>query len=66
MVSGPFPFEVTIKLEFRENGTQVIAGFQAEFGGFFKMAEGLVGKQAAKQFDTDLDALKLLMEEGKA
>ena len=65
VLSGPIPFEITIKLESQENGTQVTAGFQAEFGGFFKMAEGLVGKQAAKQFDTDLDALKLLVEAGQ-
>ena len=40
-------------------------GFKAELGGLLKMAEGLVGKQAAKQFDTDLDALKLLVEAGQ-
>ena len=66
MVSGPFPFEATIKLESKENGTQLTVAGKAEFGGFFKIAEGLVGKQAEMQFDADFDALKLLLEEGQA
>ncbi len=37
----------------------------AEIGGFFKIAEGLVGKQARKQFDLDFEALKLLLESGE-
>ncbi len=39
---------------------------QAEFGGFFKMAEGLVGKQLEKQLDTDFNGLKRALEEGQA
>ncbi len=62
VVSGPVPFEVTIKFEPKENGTQLTIGGDAEFGGFFKMAEGLVGKQLEKQIDTDFNALKLVME----
>ena len=66
LISGPIPFESTTKLESQESGTQLTVTFQAEFGGFFKMAEGLVGKQAEKQLDTDLDALKLQLEAGQA
>ena len=55
-----------MKLESQENGTQVTETFQAEVGGFFKLAEGLVGKQMEKEFDTDFDALKLLLEAGQA
>ncbi len=65
-LSGPIPFEFTIKLNSQENGTQLTENFQAEVGGFFKLAEGLVGKQMAKEFDTDFDALKHLLEPGQA
>lgn len=54
---GTFGFEST-----GEGGTEVIADFEVEFGGFFKLAEGLVGKQLEKQLETDFDALKLLLE----
>jgi hypothetical protein len=37
-----------------------------EIGGFFKMAEGLVGKQAEKQTEADLEVLKRLLESGLA
>jgi carbon monoxide dehydrogenase subunit G len=63
-VSGPVPFEITIKLAAEGGGTQLTADFQAEFGGFFKIAEGLVGKQFEKQLDTDFKGLKRVMEEG--
>ncbi|MGB7875775.1 MAG: hypothetical protein WBL25_15450 [Anaerolineales bacterium] len=36
----------------------------AEVGGFFKMAEGLVSKQAEKQIESDWAALKKLLEAG--
>lgn len=61
-VSGPIPFEATIAFEARENGTQVAMNGTAEAGGFFKIAEGLVGKQFQKQMSNDFEALKLLLE----
>jgi len=64
LVSGPFPFEFAAKLEPKENGTQLTINGEIEPGGFFKLAEGLIAKQAQKQLDTDFDALKLLLEEG--
>ena len=63
-VGGPIPFEGTVKFESQENGTQVTQSVQAEIGGFFKIAEGLVGKQLEKQLAADFDALKLLLEAG--
>ena len=54
---GSYGFEST-----SEGGTEVTVDFEIEFGGFFKLAEGLVGKQLEKQLDTDFDALKLLLE----
>ena len=64
-VGGPVPFEETMKLESKENGTQLNVHSQMEIGGFFKIAEGLVGKQAEKQGDADFKALKLLLEAGQ-
>ena len=66
VVSGPIPFEATMKLESKENGTQLTLRGEAEFGGFFKIAEGLVGKQLEKQRDANFNALKLLLEAGQA
>ena len=55
-----------MKLESQENGTQLTLVGEAEIGGFFKIAEGLVRKQLEKQLDTELNALKLLLEAGQA
>ena len=65
-VSGPLSAEGTIKFESQENGTLLTQSGQAEFGGFFKIAEGLAAKQLQKQADSDFDALKLVLEEGQA
>ncbi len=63
-VGGPFPFEATYKFEPKENGTLLTVSGTAEFGGFFKLAEGLVGKQMTKQFDADFATLKRVLEAG--
>jgi carbon monoxide dehydrogenase subunit G len=63
-INGPVPFENTYKFESKGNGTQMTISGQAEIGGFFKMAEGLVGKQFEKQMDADGAALKKLLEAG--
>lgn len=63
-VNGPFPFEVTTIVEENGDGTLLTIRGQAEFGGFFKLAEGLVGKQLDKQIASDLAGLKLLLEAG--
>ncbi|UCE62649.1 MAG: SRPBCC family protein, partial [Nitrospirota bacterium] len=61
---GPFPLEGANIFEPKGNGTQVTQTGTGEPGGFFKLAEGLVGKQLKKQLDTNLSALKLLLEGG--
>ncbi len=61
-VGGPMPFEITQKIESKEGGTQLTLIGHAEVGGFFKLAEGLVGKQLEKQINQDLDGLKVYME----
>ena len=66
VVDGPVPFEASIKLESQENGTQLTGTWQVKVGGFFKIAEGRLGKQVEKQSDANLDALKLLLEAGQA
>ena len=59
---GPFPVEASYSLEAQDGGTLVTITSQADIGGFFKLAEGLVGKQLKKQVDSNNDTLKLLME----
>ena len=61
-MSKPVPFEVRTQLDAREGGTNLTLSGQGEFGGFFKLAEGLVGNQMNKQMTTDLSALKLILE----
>ena len=63
-VSGPVPFESNYTFESKDGGTQMTISGQAEMGGFFKMAEGLVGKQMEKQMEADGAALKKLLEAG--
>ena len=64
VTEGPVPFEGAFGFEpTGEGGTELTADYEGEFGGFFKMAEGLVGKQLEKQLETDFNALKLLLEE---
>ncbi|UCF27316.1 MAG: SRPBCC family protein, partial [Chloroflexota bacterium] len=61
-VGGPIPFEANQKLESKEDGTLLTFSGWAELGGFFKVAEGLVGQQLEKQMDKDLTGLKVYME----
>jgi carbon monoxide dehydrogenase subunit G len=63
-IGGPVPFENTYKFESKDGSTQMTFSGQAEIGGFFKMAEGLVGKQLGKQMEADGAALKKLLEAG--
>jgi len=63
-IEGPLQFEATTRYESKGSGTQYTVSLTGETGGFFKLAEGLVGKQFEKQFETSLGALKLLLEEG--
>jgi carbon monoxide dehydrogenase subunit G len=64
IASGPVPAEFTNTLEAQGDGTLLSITSQAEFGGFFKLAEGLAGRQLEKQFENDMSTLKLMLEEG--
>jgi len=61
-LGGPLPFELTITLDPEGSGTQVTLEGHAEVGGFFKIAEGLAGKQLEKQIATDIAGLKRVLE----
>jgi carbon monoxide dehydrogenase subunit G len=61
-IGGPVPMENTYTFESKDGGTQMTFSGQAEIGGFFKMAEGLVGKQLEKQMEADAAGLKKLLE----
>lgn len=61
-LNGPYPVEVTNTVEPQGEGTLLTSVSRAEFGGFFKLAAGLVGKQLQKQIGSNYESLKLLME----
>jgi uncharacterized membrane protein len=63
-IGGPVPFENTYKFEAQDGGTLLTISGQAEIGGFFKIAEGLAGKQLEKQIEADSATLKKLLESG--
>jgi carbon monoxide dehydrogenase subunit G len=65
-IGGPVPFALTVTLDPAGSGTQVTIEGQAEIGGFFKLAEGLAGKQLKKQIETDFAGLKRVLEAGQA
>lgn len=62
ILNGPYPAEVSNTIEPQGEGALLTSMSRAEFGGFFKLAAGLVGKQLQKQIGANYDSLKLLME----
>jgi uncharacterized protein len=62
-ISGPVPFELEVIFVPKDSGTQLTITGEAELGGFFKLAEGLVGKQLEKEIESDLKTLKHILEE---
>ena len=61
-VGGPIAFEFTSEYEEQDGGTLMTMKGQAEFGGFFKLASGMVVKQAEKSMGSDMANLKALLE----
>lgn len=61
-IGGPVPAQTTATFEAQGDGTLVTHITQIEFGNFFKLAEGLVGKQLEKVYETNSAALKLILE----
>jgi len=60
--AGPFPISGGVNFTAAGNGTVVMEYADAEPGGFFKLAEGLVTKQIGGQFEQGLKKLKELLE----
>jgi ligand-binding SRPBCC domain-containing protein len=60
--SGPFPVEFTFLVEPAEGGTRLTMGAQAEPGGFFKIAEGVLLSRIKKEQAEELQRLKGLLE----
>ena len=65
-INGPVEMEITTRFEEQEDGTLLTINGQAEFGGFFKVAEGLAGRQVEKNMKSDLASLKRLLENGSS
>jgi hypothetical protein len=61
-VSGPIPFDVAHTLEPSNGGTSVHVVLEGEPGGFFKLAEPLVVRNAQRQIEHDLSTLKEILE----
>ena len=60
--SGPLPMEGTWTFEPVEGGTNVTFKVEGDPGGFFKLAEPLVGRIAKRQIENDHNNLKDLLE----
>jgi carbon monoxide dehydrogenase subunit G len=60
---GPFPVSGGVTFKIEGNGTVVTQFADAEPGGFFKLAEGLLVKQIEGQFAQSLKNLKQLLEQ---
>jgi uncharacterized membrane protein len=60
--SGPIPFQVRHMLEPAGKGTRLQVTLEGEPGGFFRLAEGLVERNAQRQIEQDLAMLKKLVE----
>jgi uncharacterized protein YndB with AHSA1/START domain len=59
---GPFPVSGSFTCEAVAGGTRVTQTVDAEPGGFFKLAEGLLMKQVQGQWDESLKKLKQVLE----
>ncbi len=62
VVSGPIQFRVSHILEPVNGTTRLTITAEGEPGGFFKVAEPLVARQAKRQFENDYSTLKDLLE----
>jgi uncharacterized membrane protein len=66
VTSGPIPASGCYDFEPADGGgsTRFTYTLDAEVGGFFKLAEPLVGRAARRQTETDMATLKDLLEAG--
>ena len=61
-LDGPVSYEVTVTFEADGAGTKMTTAVEAEPGGFFKLAEGMVKKQLAQSLQEDGQRLKSILE----
>src|SRR5919201_726285 len=62
VLSGPVPFSVQHTLDPRDGGTRLTFVGEGEPGGFFKLAEPIVSRTAERQFKSDFETLKDVLE----
>jgi hypothetical protein len=60
--AGPVSFEGCQRCEEQDGGTLVSQSVNAEVGGFFKVAEGMVANQLESSMQKDFDNLKAILE----
>jgi carbon monoxide dehydrogenase subunit G len=60
--SGPVPLEVRHTFEQANGGTRLTVSGSGEPGGFFKLAEPIVGRAAERMFRNDFGNLKDILE----
>lgn len=65
-LSGPVPFTVRHTFEASGQGTRVDVVGEGEPGGFFKIGEALVARQARRMFERDFAKLKAVLEARKS
>ena len=66
ITSGPIPGEGCYLFESTDGGsTRFTQTFEAEVGGFFRLAEPLVGRALRRQTEADMATLKDLLESGE-
>ncbi len=58
----PFALTITNTFETEGGGTKVVAIFDGDAAGFFKLAEPILARIAKKQFQAQLDTAKELLE----
>jgi hypothetical protein len=62
VVSGPFPFAGAYELEPSERGTRFTTIVELDAHGFFRLAEPVFGRMAARELRGNLEALKDVLE----
>jgi uncharacterized protein YndB with AHSA1/START domain len=60
--SGPMQFSLSQSFAAAEGGTTMHLVVEMEGAGFFKIAEGALGKNIAKEFEAQAEKLKALLE----
>lgn len=60
--SGPIQFSLVQTFETVAGGTKLIVQVEMEAGGFFKLAEGVLGGNLKKEFESQAAKLKAVLE----